>query len=1201
MTNRPHSFLQRLLASGAVGVLPLLPAVAQTDAFWSNAADGNWTTASNWSVDPAVPFNGFPNPLDRYEVWINATGSPYTVTLDFSIEVDSLTVDSADATVHHTDNQINLNGGMLDLRAGHYQLDGGTLGNMTITSSGGTFGFGPGDQTFDGIIFDQVDLFGAPGQRIFAPNNFAINGGTLFLGGATLFTSEVQGAGTVVMNSGRIDGDDELVITRDTTILSTGLGNHSLEAHDRIANRGTIIADGMNHTLGFDPDLFINTGTAELRVVNGAYVYNRDGTFDNRGELYIDGASSVSFEGFVNTGTLTAEAGASLTFTNFAGSPDDFGNLSAQGANIYYTGSLDLGGGTFDLAGAQWFFDDISNGTITGIGGGAIRDGNFDNIVLDTEARITGNAFATNGIEVTAGNAIVLEQRLPNNTLARFTTSALNGLGELRFEAAHADPTGYSILQSSPGGTVVVASDFTVRANGSDAYFGQMDLTNHGTIIAENSHRLWQDFGSLTNHGTLRATNAGVLDLVNVTNHGSIEIDSFGALYLDGDWTNPGTITLNSGSVRLGGRFDTAQLGGLTVNGGVVSITGEIDATATPFVVGSQGVWLIGGVPGENETAVLTGQLVVPEGDRLIATQAAGLTDLTLDGRIDVIDSHRVNFSGDTVLVDGAEIHAMPSAGTTFFQFTSEPQSITGVGAIVFDTPGTPGYISMSHTGVLTLGAGVTLRTGTGSGFINQGTLVNQGTILAEGIGQTLHFADTLNNTGTIEVRNGGTIQLNPQQFTNTGTLHLDGGALRLADVVNIDEVPSYTQANGGWVEVTGSFNLVGQTWDTDGTRGGLVVGFGGDGATVFNGTVDATGGTALIFNAGTTLFSAEFLGEAILRDGATVRLSHTAPLNGQTLHIGGETEQTRLLLLNRDLLANGSATLIFDGPGDTGLAYMDDVGTFALGAGVTVRAIGGDAQLGRFSHETVNFGTIRAESPGHTLTLQTDTASVNHGTNHGLIEALPGSSITFSGEWRNQGTIRLGDSGERSNATHELRLLTGSVLEIDWAATTSPGDDVVLGGMDIFDQGGALVLTTAEGFTPERGDHLLLFDAFDYQSTFETVTVDGVAADDYVLIEDGRYMSIYLPFFGDATLDGFVGAEDLDLLLANWGDSVGTDAWTLGDFDADGFVGQSDLDLLRANWGSATALGPATVPEPAGLVLLLSGLALMTARRRRL
>ena len=82
--------------------------------------------------------------------------------------------------------------------------------------------------------------------------------------------------------------------------------------------------------------------------------------------------------------------------------------------------------------------------------------------------------------------------------------------------------------------------------------------------------------------------------------------------------------------------------------------------------------------------------------------------------------------------------------------------------------------------------------------------------------------------------------------------------------------------------------------------------------------------------------------------------------------------------------------------------------------------------------------------------------------------------------------------------------------------------------------------------------------------------------------------------FDGDANLDGSVGVSDLGILASNYG---GTGkSWSEGDFTGDLVVDISDLGILAGSYGSST--GP--VPEPATLILLLTGGVLVMLRRSR-
>ncbi len=80
----------------------------------------------------------------------------------------------------------------------------------------------------------------------------------------------------------------------------------------------------------------------------------------------------------------------------------------------------------------------------------------------------------------------------------------------------------------------------------------------------------------------------------------------------------------------------------------------------------------------------------------------------------------------------------------------------------------------------------------------------------------------------------------------------------------------------------------------------------------------------------------------------------------------------------------------------------------------------------------------------------------------------------------------------------------------------------------------------------------------------------------------------------GDLNGDGFVGLDDLDIVLNNWNQNVTAGDLLQGDPSGDGFVGLDDLDTILNNWNAGTP--PAVeIPEPATFALsLLGGLALL-------
>jgi len=85
----------------------------------------------------------------------------------------------------------------------------------------------------------------------------------------------------------------------------------------------------------------------------------------------------------------------------------------------------------------------------------------------------------------------------------------------------------------------------------------------------------------------------------------------------------------------------------------------------------------------------------------------------------------------------------------------------------------------------------------------------------------------------------------------------------------------------------------------------------------------------------------------------------------------------------------------------------------------------------------------------------------------------------------------------------------------------------------------------------------------------------------------------------GDLNSDGFVGQDDLNLILGNWGQSV-PPGDPLADADNSGFIGQDDLNLVLGSWGQGSPPEVAAVPEPASIVLFgLAGFGLVAMRVR--
>ncbi|XAL99519.1 PEP-CTERM sorting domain-containing protein [Phycisphaeraceae bacterium D3-23] len=236
--------------------------------------------------------------------------------------------------------------------------------------------------------------------------------------------------------------------------------------------------------------------------------------------------------------------------------------------------------------------------------------------------------------------------------------------------------------------------------------------------------------------------------------------------------------------------------------------------------------------------------------------------------------------------------------------------------------------------------------------------------------------------------------------------------------------------------------------------------------------------------------------------------------------------------------------------------------------------------------------------------------STVSSGTNISISQtAVPGETLTSQFLLGASFTTGGGPSGSSANSTGRLNITVDNPTSYALSGSMTMNSTNGTGAVHLYlrhqppgpfiyqnfnTSGGLITMEETIEFSENNNTGLLLPNV-NYQlewnwsvnRAFGRDPISGSGTFQLTLVED---ISVVL---GDIDGDGFVGAGDLDLILANWG-ATGTPA----DADGSGTVGQGDLDIVTGNWGGGSP--PETVvPEPGSLAAL--GLcSLLVMRRRR-
>ncbi len=275
------------------------------------------------------------------------------------------------------------------------------------------------------------------------------------------------------------------------------------------------------------------------------------------------------------------------------------------------------------------------------------------------------------------------------------------------------------------------------------------------------------------------------------------------------------------------------------------------------------------------------------------------------------------------------------------------------------------------------------------------------------------------------------------------------------------------------------------------------------------------------------------------------------------------------------DMWLNYTGPLELGGTGSTefgGGAIGHDGVTVAFDSGANL-TFTGDAGSGTDLRAHEN-GTLQGLADGGFNPLLTGLNHPNIGGELGLFPATPAPAAQVA---LHPAQIEFTRAGAAGFAWRHW------IIEVDGTAGTASFN---VDGVDVV----TLDANDGTGFSTSGGVGLIYADFF--ASIAGNPAVSFGLFDNLVVSDSGALV-------GDVNSDGFVGIDDLNIILGNWNQNV-PPANPLADPSGDGFVGIDDLNQVLGNWNAGTPpTGGAAVPEPASLALVGVGAAAIMRRRR--
>ncbi len=495
-TRRKVSF-----AVAGLGILLGLSSLVSAQT-WNRNANGNWSTASNWT--PAT----VPNAVGANATLGNIITSARTVMVNSNATIGSLTINATN----------------------NYTVSTSAFGESSTLTMDAT-GAGPA----------TINIMGSGSPRITGSRlSLALADNTLISHtGTGLFTigSVISGAGSLTHNG------------TGTTLLS-GVNTYT---GGLTVNSGTV-RFGNNSAAGTGT-LTLNGGTIEAS--GAARSLNAPVTVG--GDFAVGGSKAMTLSGNMSLGastrTVTVNNSAATTFGAVSGAggltKNGTGSLTLGGGSSY-TGNTTVNGGTLRAGAAGTAFGNNSAVTLANVSNAKLDLAGFNTAI----GSLAGGGATGGNVTLGAGNLITGGDNSSTSyagTISGTGSLTKTGAGQLSFTGTGANS--YTGATTVNGGTLELAksnnvtsiagSVITVNSGGTLLLSASEQINNAANLTMNSGTLATSDINGIETLGTLTLTGNSVIDLGNAAYllkfANSSAISWSGTLTIYGWMTTPAT------------------------------------------------------------------------------------------------------------------------------------------------------------------------------------------------------------------------------------------------------------------------------------------------------------------------------------------------------------------------------------------------------------------------------------------------------------------------------------------------------------------------------------------------------------------------------------------------------------------------------------------------------------------------------------